>query len=183
MLDKIKISGKVRIENGSILIEGNNHFTDAMMKTIISFLGSYKSRSGSSSYTSPGPTSNWSIYLGSDTSTATTHDMTALVSPIGTSPGVEPNTKHGALSNSEPGIWRVIYTAVWDSGTVSGTLGELGLYLKTTSYFEFGKTDWYCNTGPEMVSRLASADGAFTAFTINTSEPLSVTWTIEVKLV
>ena len=179
MLEKIKISGKVRVENGDVVIEGKNHFTDPMMKTIISFLGADYGYSQDK----PMPTYSWNIYIGSDTATATTHDMTALASPIGTSPGVEPNTKHGALSNPEAGIWRVIYTAVWDSGTVSGTLGELGLYLKTTSYFEFGKTDWYCNTGPDMVSRLASADGAFTAFTINTSEPLSVTWTIEVKLV
>ena len=179
MLDKIKISGFVRIENGNTIIEGKNHFTDAMMKTIISFLGSKREPNS----TKPLPAYSWSVYLGSDTSTATTHDMTALVSPIGASPGTESTTKHGALSNSEPGIWRVVYTAVWDSGAVSGTLGELGLYMRTTSYFEFDKTNWYCDTGPEMVSRLASADGAFTAFTINTSEPLSVTWTIEVKLV
>ena len=177
MFDKIKISGKVRIENGDIIIDGKNHFTDPMMKTIVSFLGAAKgSRYGSLSVYS------WNIYLGSDTTTATTHDMTALVSPIGTSP-TEPNTKHGVLSNPEPSIWRVVYTAVWDGGSVGGTLGELGLYLKTTSYFDFGIWGWYCNTGPEMVSRLASADGAFTAFAINTSEPLSVTWTIEVKLV
>ena len=107
--------------------------------------------------------------------------MTQLVSPIGAAPGTEPSSKSGALTNPSPGVWRIVYTATWDAGTVSGTVGEVALYLTTVSSFIFGDSGWYCDGGKNMVSRLSVADGAFSAFTIDTNKPFTVTWTIEIS--
>ena len=177
-MNEIEIIGKVEFRNGDRVIRARNHFVDKGGMLIVSFLGSKDT-----SYVNYArlPVYEWSIYLGSDTSTPTTHDMTTLVSPIGSSPGIAPNSNNGYLSNPSAGVWRVGYSATWDAGTVSGTVGEVALYLKTTSYFEFGKKPWYCNTGPEMVSRIASADGAFSAFVIDDTKPLTVTWVIELS--
>ena len=108
--------------------------------------------------------------------------MTALVSPIGTPPGTAPNSKDGYLSNPSAGVWRVVYSATWDAGAISGTIGEAALYLTTVAYFSFGDNDWFCNESDgRMVSRLASADGAFSAFVIDDTKPLTAIWTIELS--
>ena len=177
MKESIKIRGIVEIKNGKTHIVAENHFTDEMMKMLVSFLAA----KAEDQVDRPLPTSSWNMYIGTDTDTATTHSMTQLVSPIGTAPGTEPNSKSGALTNPSPGVWRVVYSATWDAGTVSGTVGEVALYLTTTDHFSFEDSNWYCNAGANMVSRLSVADSAFSAFTIDESKPFTVTWTIEIS--
>ena len=183
-MNEIEIIGKVEFKNGDKIIRARNHFVDEGAKLIVSFLGAKDTYGYYGNYPQNAalPTWSWSLYLGSDTSTATTHDMTALVSPIGASPGTAPNSKDGYLSNPSAGVWRVVYSATWDAGTVSGTVGEAALYLCKAQYFAFEQTKWAVSYSHQsMVSRLASADGAFSAFVINTSKPLTATWVIELS--
>ena len=179
MREKLKVKGYLVIKNGDTVVRGKNHFVDGMMKMIISFLGAKITVTGQKS----APLYHWSIYLGSDTSTPTTHDMTSLVSPIGSAPGTPPDYKGGLLDNPSPGVYRVEYIATWFTGSISGTVGEVALYLTTTDRFSWSDGGWYCNAGENMVSRSSAADRTLQQFTINPSKPLSVTWTIEFKLV
>jgi hypothetical protein len=117
------------------------------------------------------------MYIGSDTSTPTTVSMTSLVSPIGTAPGTAPNGKSfsgGYYSTSTTPVV-ITWISSWNAGTVSGTLGEAGLYL-FINYF--GLTNGGTATNPGLASRLSAADGSFTAFTINTSVALTITWIV-----
>jgi len=167
--DFIGIRGTVKIENGEHIVIGKNHWVGQGLETI----GSYLITNGSLY----GALYSWGMYIGSDTSTTTTVSMTSLISPIGTAPGTAPNTKSfSAAYYSTSTIPIVItYIASWNAGTVSGTLGEAGLYV----YINFGNvTNGTTASQPGLASRLSAADGSFTAFTINTSVALTVTWTV-----
>jgi hypothetical protein len=117
------------------------------------------------------------MVLGTNTTTPTNISMTALVTPIGTAPGTKPNSQAGstaALSNGAS----VTYTSTWNAGTVSGTVGEIGLYLyiqSTLAAFGAGTI----SPSAVFASRLSVADGDFTAFTINTAAPLTINWTVQ----
>ena len=169
--DFIGIRGTVKIENGEHVAIGRNHWVGQGLETIASYLA-WLSASLS---ISGGNDSN--IYIGSDTSTATTVSMTALVSPIGTAPGTAPNTTSFSANYYSSSTTPIVmnWVATWNAGTVSGTLGETGLYLYINT---IGITNGAAATNPGLASRLSAADGSFTAFTINTAAALTVTWTV-----
>jgi hypothetical protein len=167
--DFIGIRGTVKIENGEYIAIGRNHWVGQGLETIGSYLINSTSVN-TGSY-------NWNMYLGSDTSTPTIVSMTSLVSPIGTAPGTAPNTtsRSGTYYSTSTTPVVIIWTATWNAGTVSGTLGEVGLYLWINiGYLTNGTT----TSSPGLASRLSAADGSFTAFTINTAAALTVTWTV-----
>jgi hypothetical protein len=159
------IRGTVKIENGEHLVIGRNHWVGQGFMTI----GSYLAYSGSLY----GGTTHWGIYLGSDTTTVTTVSMTALKSPIGGGPNTSSYSSVFNPSSSTPVV--LIYTGTWNAGTVSGTLGEVGLYLNLNTA---GLSGGINGGSAGLVSRLSAADGSFTAFTINTAAALTVTWTV-----
>jgi hypothetical protein len=168
--DFIGIRGTVKIENGEHIAIGRNHWVCQGLETI----GGYLNSSNSNMYAA---SINWNIYIGSDTSTTTTVGMTSLVSPIGTALGTAPNTKSnsGAYYSSSTTPVVINWIATWNAGTVSGTLGEAGLYLYGNTG---GLTNGTFTSIPSLASRLSAADGSFTAFTINTSVALTIIWTV-----
>jgi hypothetical protein len=163
--DNLSIVGIVVIENGENKVIGRNHWVGQGLETIGGFLAGGASN---------GATSN--IYIGSDTLIPTTVSLTGLISPIGSAPGTAPNTLNVSYSTNIdsiiPGI--IIYNATWNAGTVSGTVGEVGLYLKGYG----GLSGSTYATNPGLGARMAAADGAFTPFVINTSVALNVSWFI-----
>lgn len=182
LLDTIKITGIVRIiQGGKVVVEARNHFVDQGLLSLISLL------SVNSLYTSSHvPAFNWKtspfgysfIVLGTDTTTATTRTMEALVAPIGAAPGTKANSQ--SISNGSPsaGVWQVTYTATWNAGTVSGTIGEVGLYLYIWNSLQ--PAGGSAGTpAARMASRLSVADGDFTAYTIDTGLPLTVQWIVQ----
>jgi len=176
--DFIGIRGTVKIENGEHIVVGRNHWVAQGLETIGSYLvaGTSVQICGNAGGIYDACT-NWNIYIGSDTSTPTTVSTTALAAPIGTTPGTRPNTASysGVYYSSSTTPVVLTYVATWNAGTVSGTLGEVGLYLTiNTSGLANGTTA----TNPGLASRLSAADGSFTAFTINTAAALTVTWTV-----
>jgi hypothetical protein len=165
--DTLSLVGIVIIENGDNKVTGTNHWVGQGLETIGSYLVGGASNGAASS-----------IYIGSDTVTPTTVSMTALKSPIGTAPGTAPNTFSVSYSininSTVPAT--VLYTAVWNAGTVSGTLGEVGLYVKG---YTGGLSGTSYATNPGLGARMASADGAFTPFTITTTVALTVSWFVK----
>jgi len=160
---ELKLFGEVKIENGDTKIKGRNHWVGTGLGTLAAFIGS---TSGTGVNTA---TNNWYILLGTNTTTATNVTMSSLVNPI----PIQPNFKliAGNYYSGSTTAVTVKYTAVWFPGTVSGTIGEIGLYLTLT-----GTPTPSGNPG--MVSRLSTADNSFTAFTVNTSNALNVVWYI-----
>lgn len=159
---KIKMEGFVEIWNGKTHIKAKNHFVDQMLSDLTSgFIGNQDPVSGLASA--------WTIktggfmVLGTNTATVTTHGMSALTAPIGGAPGTKPDTQSFSNTNPSGGVYRSIFTVVWNAGNISGTVGEIGLYL-------------YNNT---MKSRLSNADSDFTSFVIDDTVPLTIAWTIQ----
>jgi len=160
---ELKLFGEVEIENSDTKIKGRNHWVGTGLETLAAFIGS---TSGASVNTA---TSNWYILLGMNTTTPTSVTMSSLANPI----PIQPNFKltAGNYYSGSTNAVTVKYTAVWFPGTVSGTIGEIGLYLTLSG----GN---YPAGNPGMVSRLSAADNSFTAFTVNTSNALNVVWYI-----
>ena len=163
--DTLSLVGIVVIENGENKVIGRNHWVGQGLETIGSYLVGGAG---------DGAASN--IYIGSDTLIPTTVSMTGLISPIGSSPGTAPNTFNVSYSiNTNATIpATVVYNAIWNAGTVSGTLGEVGLYLQGYG----GLSGSTYATNPGLGARMAAADGTFTPFVINTSVALNISWFI-----
>jgi hypothetical protein len=128
------------------------------------------------------PSFNWTskstyMVLGTNTSTNNTAGMTALVAPIGAGNGTLPNTQSFSTSNPSPGVYKITYNSTWNAGTVSGTCGEIGLYLYgSPTYVGTSPCNYY--QGPYLYARLSVADSKFEAFSINTGAPLTISWVI-----
>ncbi len=186
--DRILIQGKVTVWQGKgknkiILVKkAENHWVDVGLKGLISALvGSYVYLN-----TWSGWADGFGMYLGSDTATTTTHGMTSLVSPIGTAPGTGPSSTSGAsLSNPATGTWKISFTGIWYAGVVSGTVGEMALYLKPFNIItpSWSKHLQSPNLSSAMVSRLSATDGDFAGFAIDTSKSLTVQWEITITYV
>jgi len=160
---RLKLFGEVEIENKYTKIKGRNHWVGTGIETLAAFIGS---TSGASVNT---VTNNWYILLGLDTKTPTNTTMLSLVNPILIKPNFTFTT--GNYYSGSTNAVSIKYTAVWLPGTVSGTIGEVGLYLTLN-----GGT--YPVGNPGMVARLSIADSSFTVFTVNTYSTLTVVWSI-----
>lgn len=174
MKGDLLVRGFVKIENGDKVIYGKNHFVNQMLVTLVNWFATNNELYGMTE-------SGIKIYLGTDTTTATTGAMTGLVSPIGTAPGTAPNTTSYTNANPSTNTYTATYTATWNAGTISGTVGEMGLYLNV-----FNTQTPIVNANNNgsynyLASRLATGDSpsSFTAFTINTANALTITWTIQ----
>jgi len=181
---RIVITGSVEITNGPKHAGPyRNHFVDSALGAIMYILlTSVTAASGGGYFNTIAPLNPHTMYIGSDTSTKTTASMTALVNPIGTAPGTAPNSWNNAMQLLSNGS-AVTYTATWNAGTVSGTIGEIALYGSAATAYYVGTLsssttpDW--NNNSVMLSRLSVADGDFSSFTINSAYPLVIVWTVQ----
>jgi len=162
---ELKLFGEVKIENGNTKIKARNHWVGTGLGTLAAFIGS---TSGVSVNITTGNYS-WYIFLGTNTTTATSVTMSSLVNPI----LVQPNLKvaSGSYNSGSTTAVSLEYSAAWLPGMIYGTIGEIGLYLTLTGI----PTP---SGNPGMVSRLSVADKSFTAFSVNTSQTLTVVWNI-----
>lgn len=180
MLDTIKITGIVRIiQGGKVVVEARNHFVNQGLLNLINHLSwSTGTESTLGAYWGVSPFANSFIVLGTNTTTPTDKTHTALQSPIGAAPGTKANSQSMSVANPSAGVYQVLYLSTWNAGTVSGTIGEVGLYLLGWSTLQTPNTD-FPGPGNLMCSRLSVADGDFTAYTINTALPLTVQWIVQ----
>lgn len=183
--DSIKIEGFVEIRNGDKVIKAKNRFVQTILAHISNALVLGRISAGAPSVIYwRGPFWDYNIYLGTDQVTPTVFNTTALTSPIGGAPGTAPNTKIGSTSNPSNGVFQINTTATWNAGTVSGTVGEMALYLNLTPAlkgYQWGGAATQENGAVQLGSRLSVADGSFSAFPIDNTKPLAVTWTIRVS--
>jgi hypothetical protein len=81
-------------------------------------------------------------------------------------------------SNPSPGVYQVTYTSTWNAGAVSGTIGEVGLFLYIWDALQSAGGSSGIPSR-RLASRLSVADGDFTAYTIDTALPLTVQWIVQ----
>lgn len=120
-----------------------------------------------------------SIRLGIGT-TATAYNTTQLASIINTAP----NTVSGSVSNPSVGVYKMTSTATWNAGTLgTPTITEAGLYCQTYSsaLASFGATFNSSDTDINLVDRICSTDGDFTAFTVNAANPLTLYYPVQIS--
>lgn len=170
------VSGHVRIENGDTVIEGKNKITKLGILDLINYISSQSHGNDNvtkNRYPSH-PGYQW-VYLGTDTTTPTTKSTTALTAPIGS-----PTKNIGTISyaTTPTGGYAASWAFTFNPNTVTGTVGEIGLYLPVRAnslYAALGSYGW---DNYLMWSRFAVADGEFDAFTIDTTKPIIITWTL-----
>jgi hypothetical protein len=179
--ESIKIKGIVEIINGDTHIVAENKFVQTMLIWLTNMTSiSYASLAANMTLRWNISTYNWDIYLGTNTTTPTSYNTTALTSPIGTAPGTVADIKLGSTTNPSSGIFRTIFTTTWNAGAVSGTVGEMALYLSVKSTLQaFGWGSSSVTETKQLVSRLAAADGSLTPFAINPANPLTMNWTVQ----
>jgi len=185
---RIVITGSVEITNGPKHAGPyRNHFVNNALQALgyilltnFNYYDNWSNHTASASPLNPN-----TMYLGTDTTVVTYPTMIALATPIGSAPGTAPNSFSLSYESITNG-YEVVSMGMWNAGTVSGTIGEMALYgpVATSSLTGSlnggtgsGNVTW--GGGSVMLSRLSVADGDFSAFTINTSYPLVITWTIQ----
>ncbi len=168
------VSGHVRIENGDQVIEGKNKLTKAYLNTLMNYLsaGSNQNDNTTQGLRRDNRDYMW-VYLGTDTTTPTNGSTTGLTAPIG-SPTKCSSIKTTYWANGTNIYFQ--YMATFDPGSVSGTVGEMGLYLYCMGADMYPVAQTYSNQGAYLCSRYAVADSEFDSFTIDTTKPVVVTW-------
>jgi hypothetical protein len=186
--DSIKIEGFITIyqedEKGNrtyLVNNTKNHFVNGGLKGLLSaLLGSAFQWSAYGD--SRAWTYDWKMYLGTDTTTPTTTGMTALVSPIGAAPGTAPSSLWGTdRANPSPGVWNFKASASWGAGTISGTVGEIGLYFRPFDVITYQWSETNVTKSRVMISRLSSADGDFTPVAIDPLKSFTVEWEVRIS--
>ena len=182
--ESIKIKGIVEIINGDTHIVAENKFVQSMLIWLTNMTSvNYLNLPANMTLYWRISTYNWDVYLGTNTTIPTVYNTSTLSSPIGTAPGTVADIKLGSTTNPSSGVFRTIFTSTWNAGTVSGTVGEMALYLSVRSTLQaFGWAQAFnppVTEAKQLVSRLSAADGSLTPFTINTANPLTMNWTVQ----
>jgi len=184
-MDRVKITGRVTIlQDGELVYkEIPNKWVNYGLRGLCSFMcGNYITSAGSQyayMWSGSSQTNGLNIRVGTNTATATTFSLTELVTPV----TVNPTTMTGsAVTNAAAGIWNITFTAYWNAGLITGTIGEVGLYLApidniNANWTESGAT----GKTQRMVSRISVADGNFTAFTPDVNKTLVIEWKVGVS--
>jgi hypothetical protein len=183
---EIRVRGFVDIWNGTYHQRVKNHFVGTMLNQLINQIATDTSQFGNSIVSGAFGFGDWSgigdsyMIIGTDTANKTIISTGGLSAPIGGASPIKPNTQSGSTQSISNGA-AVVLTSTWNAGTVSGTVGEIGIYGRSnasTGLVGFG-SHFYGGGGNFFASRLSVADGDFTAFTINTAAPLTINWTIQ----
>jgi len=82
------------------------------------------------------------MHLGEDTTTVTSGGMDTLVNPIGSGNGTDSNVQSGTYRGEVNGGVEWLYSSTWDAGTISGTVGEIGLFLYAIDNTNVGAYEW-----------------------------------------
>ena len=189
---RIGITGNFEIWVGDKKIaEGKNRFTRYLMSSIVVIIASTwgSAEIVYAHYYTRALAYNATARVGKDTATSTTTDMSDLVDKI----DVAPSSITRKLWRSEA-EWKYMaeFLFRWDVGVLpSTTIGEFGVYLTLDS------DDWSspapnpnrCTAGcpvggadTRLASRIASADGKFTEFYYDNTEPLTYIWRLIVQI-
>ena len=181
--DKILVTEQYVVKSGNkILFATKGHIVNAGLMMLGNFFAIDNIASNSQSAYMPAH--GWGsmatyIQLGTG-GNSTTFSTTGLTTPVST----KANSQSGSFTNPSNGVFKVNYTATWNAGALSAiTVTEMGLWLNVfsniTTMQTFAGSPVESQTATAFFfSRISSTDGDFTSFVINTSVPLTITWTL-----
>jgi len=160
--------GEVKVTNGDTEFRARNKVVGNGLKHIINMIHQWDTSAvPQGRFQTNDPTYSW-IYVGRGTG-ATLESMNGLVDPITT----KPNSTSVTVSNPGAGVYNFKFTAVWNSGALAAEdIEEIGIF----GYLYTDIND-LAPTAGAMYARLSTTDTEFTAFTINTSAPLTIEYT------
>lgn len=181
--DKILITEQYVVKSGNkILFATKGHIVNAGLMMLGNFFTI--DNLGQNSQAVMCPAHNWGsmgtyiqLGTGGNVTTATT---TALTTPVAT----KANSQSGSFTNPSNGVFKVNFTATWNAGSLTAlTITEMGLWLcqfnNLSSMQTFGSTSYETSgTAYFFFSRISAADNDFQSFVVNTSVPLTITWTL-----
>jgi len=153
MRDFVKLEGFVVVRQGkNVLARSRNHFVSGGLKALAAFL----MMPDTAGYAF----SDATMRVGTNTVTATAFSTVELTAKV----DIAPDTLSSDLS---PGsnYHEAKFTATWDAGVITDTIGEAGLYLYNL-----------LETAQVLFSRLSVADDDFYPFTPAPALPLTVEW-------
>lgn len=198
-MDKLGLQGRVTVfqeddggEREYIIKNQRNHFTDGMLRGLLSFIvgstfGASETYGANRTTTHRAWYYDWNILTGVDIVTPTNHVMTGLVSPIATNPNTKICEGLTTISDAERYI---NWTSVWNANTISGDVGEMGLWFRPFTNISPSWSHVYSSSSngtsalaSTMCSRLSSASGDFSPFSIDPSRSLTITWELGVRYV
>lgn len=168
----MKVEGLFTVKNGNKKQSIKNKFVESGTEALILPMLIIRDSAAENGYGN-----NYNIEIGSDTTTATEREMVSLVNSISNNPD---NTSIDVVQNDDE--YYVKYTATWDSGSVSGTLGEVGINLYIPDHTNVNSdynpqppySAGWINSFVQLLSRICEADGDFTSFTIDETSPLVI---------
>jgi len=201
--DEIEIMSNFEIWSGDELIsKGHNDFTRYLKSTVVCIIGvsdtGYRDFGNYKAAGSAGASWGATCRVGRDTSTPTSPDMADLVDKI----NVAPSNIVRRIVRDLPDMFFVEYVFTWEAEVLpDDTIGEFGVYLSLDNddwdsplsnpsrYTEFQQTiDDYATIVAlpykrtfTLASRVASADGKFSAFYhYGSVDPLTYKWRFQV---
>jgi len=176
-----KIYGAVSVKIGDdyIVERAPNHFVNAGLKGIVCILTGY-----SMYYVNSGLSYAWSyqntIYLGHDTTTATTYATSALTNQEATACT---GWSQGATTvNAGNNGYYVRRVAQWAPNAFAGSVGEMGLFMRPFNVQGIQASYSNATLPLVMVSRFSNADGDFTTFTPASGKSTTVEWELGVTM-
>ncbi len=180
-----RIQGKVTIKSGDDIIAEaqDNHMVNQGLRGIISLLSGISVSCNNAYYINMNSYQN-TIYLGNDTTTATTADLTDLVTKLST---LTPTLVNGTdAAQGSFTYWYIRRTAHFAPAAYTGTIGEIGLYMRlpqtlTANGWSYASGSVTYTFPQYMVARFSAGDGDFTAFSYPQDTTLTVEWEIGVS--
>lgn len=176
---KVSVFGDVKITNGDFKYSSRNHLLNNCFRGIFDCL--LLSRVYSNSSFVYLPANSWYIKLGTDTTTITTPTMNELTSLIDILPSSKQILVTDDINNNN---YITTYRCIWNIGTISGTIGEAGLYMRTGNCTDVYSNGYNITYAPpvKMISRLACADSDFSPIVINPEYPFIIDWSMNFQL-
>ena len=174
-----RIQGKVTIKSGDEVIAEaqDNHMVNQGLKGVISILACNGfNLSNTRTYLN---TYQNTVYLGNDITTATTAEMTELVTKLST---LQPVITTGTdVTQGSSTYWFTRRTFHFVPAAYVGTIGEIGLYMRfpqvLTNAWSVSATTYPLL----MIARFSVGDADFTAFSYPQNTTLTIEWEIGVS--
>jgi hypothetical protein len=185
--DVIKISDQITCYNGEkVVFRTKGHITNYGMIAMVNWLSWTASTSQTAYY---GLQYSIGTYMYIRCGTGHTNPTTATTTALDAINATAPSSFFGATSNPSAGSYRITWTATWNAGSLTAiTIYEFGMWWNNawaTSPTQFALQSYamgsYGSTAAsnaEMVSRISDPDGDFSHFTVNTSVPLTLQWSL-----
>ncbi len=178
LYESAKISGFADVWNGEWKLKhGKNHLLTNGLKAIAIIYGVNQNSWCGMFYNT-----NNVMQVGTNTTVPTSFSMSALVSPLASSSSITyPNTVSVSAAPTNPSgttYYQTTVQAIWNAGTLgSNTLGEFGLFAA------YNGSTYLAPVHNVLLTRIASADGTFSSFSINPNFPLVIDYVVQASYV